>query len=144
MGEAVVEWFVRAWVLRETCYDRNHPEMGLIYERLGEAHLQCKTKEGNDEAASMFRTALNIFRQGKSPNEGSNGNPEPIIARVATRLGRAESLCEAWNEAACAYSPAAEFFENESERGLKLEDFASEHENRNVDIDDVLCINHRS
>ena len=36
------------------------------------------------------------------------------------------------------------FFEKESERGLKLEDLASERENRNVDIDDVLCINHRS
>ena len=143
-SEAVVEWFVRAWVLRETSYDRDHPEMGLIYERLGEAHLQCETREGNDEAASMFRTALNIFKQNASSQKAGDGNREPIVARVATRLGRAESLCEAWSEAAAAYTIAAEFFEKEAERGVRLEESIGNNGDRNIDIDDVLCINHKS
>jgi tetratricopeptide (TPR) repeat protein len=135
--EAVVEWFVRAWVLREVSYDRNHPEMGLIYERLGEAHLQCETPEGNEEAASMFRTALNILRQ--TPLCGTG---EPITARVAARLGRAESLCEVWAEAASAYSVAAEFFQAESARGARLEE-SPESSRGDADEDDVLVINHK-
>ena len=47
--EAAVEWLVRAWVLRESIHKRDEPELGLMYERLGEAHMACKTVENYEE-----------------------------------------------------------------------------------------------
>lgn len=47
--EAAVEWLVRAWVLRESIHKRDEPELGLMYERLGEAHIACKTLENYEE-----------------------------------------------------------------------------------------------
>ena len=82
--EAAVEWLVRAWVLRESIHKRDEPELGLMYERLGEAHMSCKTLENYEEGASMFRTALDIFNK--------NNAQTPVKARVAERLGRAEML----------------------------------------------------
>ena len=53
--ESAVEWLVRAWVLRESIHKRDEPELGLMYERLGEAHMACKTVENYEEGTYFIK-----------------------------------------------------------------------------------------
>ena len=146
--EAAVEWLVRAWVLRESIHKRDEPELGLMYERLGEAHMSCKTLENYEEGASMFRTALDIFNK--------NNTQTPVKARVAERLGRAEMLCQAYAEAGDAFATAGDFYAFEANRGLELEEspeidsyiYNNNNSNANglpisIELNNELCISHK-